>query len=121
MVVQLEFEEKPDYLAVRFVGAGLTEEVWMQFELIAERCKRPNKNKLLLDFTGACLKPSLPDRYFLGKETQIFTHCNITKVAFVVRPEQAYQKSFGAMVAQNRGVNARVFTNVEDAEEWFLK
>jgi len=121
MIVQLQFEERPDYLAVRFIGAGTTEVVWLQFESIAERCKRTNKNKLLLDFTGAYLKTSLSDRYFLGKETQVFKSCKITKVALVGRPDQLDQKRFGAMVAQNRGVNALVFTSVEDAERWLLE
>jgi hypothetical protein len=28
----------PDYLAARFIGSGVAEEVWRQFELIAEHC-----------------------------------------------------------------------------------
>jgi hypothetical protein len=63
MSVKFQFEEKPYYLVVRFVDAGSSEEVWMQFESIAERCKRMNINRPLFDFTAAYPKPSITDRY----------------------------------------------------------
>src|SRR5215813_2963899 len=43
------------------------------------------------------------------------------KVAFVETPERVDPKWFGEMAPRNRGVNVRVFTNVEDAEEWLLR
>jgi hypothetical protein len=66
MSVQLQIEEMPEYLAARFTGAGTAEEVWRRYKLIAERCKRANKNKLLLDFTEAQGELSLLERYFIG-------------------------------------------------------
>jgi len=45
----------------------------------------------------------------------------VVKVAVVGRPEQLDYKKFGEIVALNQGVNGRVFTNVEDAEEWLLE
>jgi len=53
MSLQLQIEEMSDYLIARFTGPGAAEEVWHQYESIAERCKRANKNKLLLDFLEA--------------------------------------------------------------------
>jgi len=53
MSIQLGMEEMPGYLAARFSGSGVAEEVWRQFELIAEHCKRAKNNKLLIDTTGA--------------------------------------------------------------------
>jgi hypothetical protein len=53
MSLQLQIEEMPDYLIARFTGPGAAEEVWRQYETIAKRCKRANKNKLLLDFLEA--------------------------------------------------------------------
>jgi hypothetical protein len=120
MNIQPQIKEMPDYLAVRFTGAGTAEEVSRHYKLIAEHCKRANKNKLLLNFTEAHGEVSLADRYFLGVEGQIFTHYNL-KVATVDRPERIDPRRFGEMVAQNRGVNVRAFTNVEDALEWLLK
>jgi hypothetical protein len=51
MSLQLQTEEMPDYLAARFTGPGVAQGVWRQYTALAERCKRANKNKLLLDFT----------------------------------------------------------------------
>jgi hypothetical protein len=121
MGFQLQIEEKPDYLAVKFTGVGTAEGVWRRYELIAERCKRANKNKLLLDFTEANVEASLADKYILGQQAQIFARYKVTKAAAVARPEQIDPERFGEMVALNRRVNGRVFTNAEDAVEWLFK
>jgi hypothetical protein len=118
MNVRLHTEEMPGYLAVRFSGA--TKDAWRQFELIAERCKRANKNKLLLDFTKTYGDLSLAHRYHLGDKAEIFVFYKLMKVAIVGRLEQFDYKKFGEMVARNRWVNARIFTNAEEAEEWLL-
>ena len=121
MSLQLQIEEMPDYLAARFTGAGVAEEAWRRFELIAERCNRANKNKLLLDFTEARGEISLADRYFLGDAAQLFLDYKLIKVAAVDTPERVDPQRFAERVIRNRWVNARTFTNVEDAEKWLLK
>ena len=118
MSIQFQIEEILDYLAARFTGAGTAEEAWRQFEFIAKRCKRANTNKLLLDFTDAHVELSLADRYFIVTSSRIFAQYELIKTAFVARPQQVDSKRFGELVARNRWINARVFTNVEDAEEW---
>jgi hypothetical protein len=120
MSVQLQIEEMPDYLAANFTGEGEAEEIWRQFELIAEHCERANKNKLLLDLTENYGTLSLVDRYRLGDVAEIFVYYKLIKVAVVCRPEQLDYQRFGEMVARNRWVNARVFTGLEDAEKWLL-
>jgi hypothetical protein len=121
MSLQLQIQEIPGYLAAKFTGAGTAEEVWRRYELIAERCKRANKNKLLLDFTEAHVERSLADKYILGEQAQIFARYKVIKAAAVASPGQFDPERFGEMVARNRGVNGRVFTSIEDAEEWLLK
>jgi hypothetical protein len=120
MSFHLQIEEMPDYLAAKFTGAGEAEEIWRQFELIAEHCKRANKNKLLLDFTESYGTLSLVDRYRFGDVAEIFVYYKLIKVAVACRPEQLDRKKFGEMVARNRWVNARVFTGLEDAEKWLM-
>jgi hypothetical protein len=120
MSVQIQFVEMNDYLAVRFIGAGTAADVWRQFEPIAERCNRAKKNKLLLDFLEAYGELSFVDRYFIGAEAQIFSLYNI-KVATIVRPEHLDPRRLVEIVAQNRGIKFRAFTNAEDAKEWLLK
>jgi hypothetical protein len=121
MSIQLQIEETPGYLVAKFTGSGATEETWRQFELIAEHCKRANKNKLLLDFVGADADVSLANRYYFGDKVEIFMFYKLIKVAVAVRPELLDSRRFGEMVARNRWVNARVFTSAKDAEMWLLK
>ncbi len=121
MSVQLQIEEMPGYLSARSIGAGAVEEIRRQFEMIAEHCKRANKNKLLLDFREAYVNTSLTDRFFLVVGAQICAQHKVTQIAAVFRPGRVDPKGFDETVARNRWINARVFTNVEDALEWLLK
>jgi len=111
----------PEYLTAKFIGAGTVEEVWRQFEFIAERCKRANKRKLLLSVVEAYGEASLSERYVFGDKSQIFIYYKLIKVAVAARPDQIDPTRFGEKVMRNRWVNGRVFTNIKDAEEWLLK
>jgi hypothetical protein len=113
-------EERPDYIAAIFIGSGVAEEVWPQFGLIAECCKRVNKNKLLIDITKAEGPLSVTEKYLAAEESRVFARYGI-KVAFIEMPERVDPRKFFLQAAHNRGVNAEAFTNWEDAEEWLLK
>jgi len=113
-------EEKPDYLVARFIGPGVTEDAWRQFELIAENCKRAKKNKLLLDATRAEVKVSFVERYQTAERTLIFAQYGL-KVAFVDIPERMELQKFGELVARNRGVNIRGFLDYDAAVNWLLE
>ena len=39
-------------------------------------------------------------------------------IAFVFNPEHFEETSFGVLVAENRGINVRAFTTLEEASEW---
>jgi len=119
MSIQLQMEQMPGYLAARFIGVGVVEEVWRQFELIAEHCKGAKNNKLLIDTTGAEGEVSDIERFRLAERLEIFARCAI-KVAFACRPEQLHPRRYGVLLAQKRGVNVELFTDYQDAEEWLL-
>jgi hypothetical protein len=118
MSVQLQIETLPDYLIARFTGNGGAEEVWKEFEFIAEQCNLADRNKLLLDFTGAHGPISFADRYFLGENARAFARHGL-KVVSLARADQVDPRKFGELVARNRGVNLRTFTDVSSAEQWF--
>jgi hypothetical protein len=120
MSIQLQIEEKPGYLKARFIDAGEPKEVERQFKSLAEKCKSSKKNKLLLDFTEVPLDIPLVDIYELGKMTLVFAQY-ACKVSAVCKPERHDSQCFLETVAQNRWVELRVFTNVDDAIEWLLK
>jgi hypothetical protein len=120
MSFQLQMEQMSDYLAAKLSGACTAEEAWRQFELIAEHGRRANKNKLLLDLTECHGEISLADRYFFAESARIFARYKLIKAAYLARPEQVDSQKFGEMVARNRWINARIFTNIKNAEEWLL-
>ncbi|MBO0726959.1 MAG: hypothetical protein J2P52_15250 [Blastocatellia bacterium] len=120
MSIQLEMEERPNYIAARFIGSGVAEEVWRQFRLIAECCKRANKNKLLIDITKAEGSLSVTEKYLAAEESRIFARYGI-RVAFIEMPERIDPRKFYLQAARNRGVNVEAFMNWQDAEEWLLK
>ena len=120
MSSQLEMEQMPGYLAARFIGSGVADDVWRQFELIAEHCKRVNGNKLLIDITGAHGKASVIDKYLAAEESLVFARYGI-KVVFIEMPERMDPRRFFLMAARNRGVNVEAFTDLRAAEEWLLK
>jgi hypothetical protein len=120
MSIQLQIDETPGYVVAKFTGAGAPEEVWRQFELIAEHCKRANKNKLLLDLMEAYADVSLAHRYHFGDQAETFMFYKLIKVAVAVSPELLDPRRFGEMVARNRWVNLRVFTSANDAAKWLL-
>jgi hypothetical protein len=99
MSFQLQMEQMPGYLAARFTGAGAPDEVWRQYELIAEHCDRTKNRKLLIDTTGAEAKISIVDRYRVGERLEIFALHGI-KIAFVSRPDQHDPKRFARLVAR---------------------
>jgi hypothetical protein len=45
----------------------------------------------------------------------------LMKLAIVDRLDRVDPRRFSEMVIRNRWVNARVFTIIEDAEEWLLE
>jgi len=120
MNFQLQIEQMPSYLVARFIGAGVADEIWPQFESIAEHCKYTKNNKVLIDVTRAEAKFSLLDRFLGGESARIFAVYNI-KVAGVDTPERIDPEKFGVLVARNRGVNVDMFTDFQAAEEWLLK
>jgi len=120
MSLQLQMEQMPGYLAARFTGQGAADEIWRQFELIVEHCKRAECDKLLIDVTRAEGKASLIEKFLVAERSQIFTYYGL-KVALVDIPERMDPQNFGELVARNRWVNIRVVTDFPAAEEWLLK
>jgi hypothetical protein len=117
MSIDLQIEERPDYLLAKFFGCGEMAEIWSRFEFIAEQCRRANTTKLLIDYCDASAKLSLVDRFTLGEKYRAFASHHL-RVANLARSEQLDSKRMMELVAQNRGVITRVFTEIENAESW---
>jgi hypothetical protein len=120
MSIQLQMKQMPGYLVARFTGVGPPRDVWQQFELIAEHCKRTKNNKLLIDTTEFSAEISFMDRFYTAERAGIFARYGI-KVAAVGRPEQFYPQKFAVGAARNRGIDVWTFSDFRAAEEWLLK
>jgi hypothetical protein len=120
MSLQLEMKQMSGYLTARFIGSGVAEEVWRQFELIAEHCKRAKGDKLLIDIREAEGTASVIEKYLAAEESRIFARYGI-KVVFIETPERMDPRKFFLLAARNRGVNVEAFTDSQAAEEWLLK
>jgi hypothetical protein len=120
MSFHLQLEQMPGYLIARFTGAGVPEEVWRQYELIAEHCERTKNDKLLIDTSKAEAEISIVERFLMGEGTQIYMFHGV-KIAWVDNTERKGPLGFGGLVARNRWVDVRVFIDLQAAEEWLLK
>jgi len=121
MSMQLQMEQMPGYLAARITGAGDEEEAERQFDLIAEHCKRTKNKRLLIDGTGVKTHFSIVDRYYLAKKLWEGFALDRVKIAAVNTEEQIDPQRFGELVAHNRNLNLRGFTDFQAAEKWLLE
>lgn len=116
----LEFEKRTDYLYAFVSGDKDNVEICTQYwrEIDAE-CQRIKYNKILIveDIRETV---SMTQMYEICTEISYMDFTGI-KIAFVDRrTEQRAVNEFGGLVVTNRGVNAKLFDTVEEAEKWLL-
>lgn len=86
---------------------------------IADECKE-NRFKKTLIVEDIVENGTIAEAYQLCSEFPQMGFIGI-KVAFVDRySEQNEENLFGELVAVNRGVNAKIFTDTDTAEKWLL-
>lgn len=115
--LQLEFNDKR--MVARLSGIADIDKVPERLEEIARHCRGTNTERLIIDVTNVMLPLSVADKFQMGVHAAIFAQYGI-KVAVVVTPDQLDPERFGELVARNRGVNVRVFTEVHAAETWLF-
>ncbi len=116
----LHFEQRTEYLYVRMEGCGGNyadqKECW---EKIAEEFNRSRSFRLLVE---QCSEKALeiPDAFQLSSDIAEmgFEDC---KAAYVDSNEENIDvNQFAEVVAVNRGLNCKAFSNIDDAEIWLL-
>ncbi|MGA2505068.1 MAG: hypothetical protein ABSG01_13335 [Anaerolineales bacterium] len=120
MGLRIQILKKSDYLVADFSGAGDLDEVSQQFGLLAERCLAAKKSRLLIDTSAVQSVPAFTERFRAGERAVVFGYNGI-KIAMVSTPGQVDPKLLGELVARNRGVNGRVFTDLAAAKRWLLE
>lgn len=114
----LTFEHRNGYLYAFVAGVEDSYEIsrayWTE---VVEESKRIGSSKVLIE-EEIVENASLTDVFRLASELPQLGFGR-TVVAFVDRfLDQQEVNEFGAVVAQNRGFNGRVFNNVEEAKRW---
>lgn len=120
MSLQLKILKKPNYLIAKFTGADNLEEVSQQFDLLTIRCLEAKKNRLLIDVSAIRTVAEFSERYRAGERAVVFAH-NAIRIAMVGTRRQVDPKLLGELVARNRGVDGRVFTDLAAAKQWLLE
>ena len=120
MTLRLKIINRSEYLVANFSGLGSVDEMSQQFAVLAEQCRVAKKNRLLIDVSAIHTDPSFSERYRAGERAVVFAHNGI-RVALVGRREHVDPKLLGELVARNRGVDGRVFTDLAAAKKWLLE
>jgi hypothetical protein len=120
MTIKIKIEKRAEYLVAKFSGEANLQDIGQRFESLAVRCRKEKKHKLLIDVTAIKAAPTFSDRYRAGESAVVFAEFGI-KIALVGLSELVDPRRLGELVAQNRGVDGRVFIDLAAAEEWLLE
>jgi hypothetical protein len=117
---RLTFEHRPGYLYAYVEGEEDSYEISRAYwQDIADEC-REKKYKKALVVEDLVESGTIAEAYQLCSEMPQMGYIGI-KVAFVDRySEQSEENQFGELVAVNRGINVKIFTDTDDAEKWLL-
>jgi hypothetical protein len=118
----MEFSLLPDrpFVWARLSGPCTIDEICSKVEPILTECLARMQDLLLIDLTGVETSPvSTLDRYRMGSSIISFSG-KLRKVATAAPPDFIDPERFGERVARNRGVNIRVFDQLERATKWLL-
>lgn len=115
---EITLEDRGKYIYALVKGDLLKPEIAKQYwDEIAEKAFDLRLTKILIekDFSETVSAPEMLEMGdYLGKLLAT------KRVAFLDRHENAAINNLGEKIAANRGVNIKVFQNVEDAEKWLM-
>lgn len=116
----ISFENRPQYLYVYVSGEHDSYEISRRYwQEVADECARTNSGKVLIE-EDIAEDVSMGEMYRLASELPQFGFVGV-RIAFVDRYiEQHDLNQFGELVAGNRGLNAKVFNDVKEAEKWLV-
>ena len=121
MTYQMTIEEHPTYLHARATGEHSPENVLRFLEDAYAECVKRERRDVLVEvaFTG----PSLDITSIFGVISQrVGDATKLGKIAYLdVSRRDPSRKEFAANVAQNRGVNVRLFWEIEAARRWMTE
>jgi hypothetical protein len=122
MSYDLKIVEKKDYLHVSVHGINTSETVLEYLSEVRDACLRRGSKKVLIEENLQGPGLGVVGIFEVVTKASTSVWPAILRIAYVdVNPEHDPKTmKFAETVATNRGVNVRVFTGLEDAEQWLV-
>jgi hypothetical protein len=113
-----KIEMQWDQERLMVVASGETDPTWglALVDRVGEAVATTPTRSVLVDATALRIAYTDLDRYNLG--VQMGRRWRTIPYAIVADPSMVDPRRFGELVAQNRGVNGRVFTDRTEAGRW---
>ncbi len=107
-----------------FTGSYTLEEAKRTFLSLIEEVKKHRASKVLVDGRTVTGKPTTMERFYYGEFCAaevlklVNKHSLIPKFAFILQEPVLDPGRFGENVAVNRGMNVKMFDNIDEAQAW---
>lgn len=118
--ISITFEDRSDYLYVYVTGEHDSYEVsFYYWTKIVEKCRETGWKKVLVE-ENIPEVVSIADGYKLASEIAKMGFAGVRIAFFDCYAEHSDLNEFTALVAVNRGLQAKVFNNFDEAEKWLI-
>jgi hypothetical protein len=108
-------EDRGSYIFVKFNEPFQLDRLLKLMDEVAEACRETGCGKVLVDLREMPGRISAMDRFQMGVYgSKLFQ--KLAKVAVVYRKEEINR--FAETVGMNRGLHARIFSDIEEARAW---
>ena len=120
MTIRYKCEIRQDYIYL--IGEGVEdglEENKQIHEMIVRVCKDQNCDRVLIDDRNVTYTASIISLYLLAEHyTKVDIPRQIRHAAIVADPKYSETNTFFENTTRNRGIDLRLFYNIEQAEKW---
>jgi hypothetical protein len=116
----LKIIDKGSYLLVEFFGEFGVETGKQCVDRLAEACEKHRRSRALMDCRRMTGVMPLLDRFRVAEYAATKRH-QIGRLALLNREDVVLPDNFVENVAVNRGMDMKIFTDLEEAELWLSK
>ena len=117
MIKDLRIIRRKDYIVFDFTGEFSQEAGKQCIDEMVEACSQSKISRALLDCRNMGGEIQILDSFMVAKYG-VKMIGSISKFALVGREDQMFPDNFVENVAVNRGVNLKIFTDIEKAIKW---
>ncbi len=117
MIKNLKIIQKKGYILFNFTGEFSQEAGKQCIDAMVEVCSQSQISRALLDCRNMTGEIEIMDSFMVAKYG-VKMIGSISKFALVGREDQMFPDNFVENVAVNRGINLKLFTDIEKAIDW---